>query len=188
MVNHNSLILILQNLSLEYFSYPYSRYESSFQGNRLPPSTRKGGPSSQQPESVLEAAGTLCTCKPTALYLPGPPGCSGRPICTKASTHTKPEQPTKGGSHKLCVVEVSSIVIGKTGTCRGCCTSPKFQIASGDADHFPLPTHRASDVYMPKASTRRNLLTFHFYTLAYETYLFRQVKKLRENCILGKQR
>ena len=181
MFNHKGLLLIPQNVSLQYFifSYPYSRYESSFQGNRLPPSTSKRGPSSQQPASVLGAAGTLCTCKAIALYMPGPPGCPGRRICTKASTPTKPDQPAEGGSHKLRVVEVSSIVTGKTGTCRGCCTSPKFQITSGDANHFPLPTHRASDIYTPKASTLKKLLTFQFYSLAYETHLFRQVKKIK---------
>lgn len=89
------------------------------------------------------AAGTLFTCKATALYMPGPPGCSGRCICTKANAPTEPDQPNKGGSHKLCIGEASSVVTGKTGTHRGCCISPKFQITSEDANRFPLPTHRA---------------------------------------------
>lgn len=106
-------------------------------------------------------------------------------MCTKASTPTKPDQPAKGGSHKVCVVKVSSVVIRKTGTCRGCWTSPKFQITSGDANHFSLPTHRASDLYMPKASTLKKLLTFHFYSLAYEAHFYRQVKKIKRKLCFG---
>jgi len=78
--NHKGLVLISQNISLGQFisSYPNSRYESSFQGNRSPPSMSKGGP--------------------IALYMPGPTQRSGRRIDAKASTPTKPDQPAKGGS------------------------------------------------------------------------------------------
>lgn len=83
--NHKGFLLVPQNISLEYFtvSYPYSRHESSFQGNRLPPSMSKGGPSSQQPASVLGAAGTLPAYKAVTLHVPGPPGSSRRPTALK---------------------------------------------------------------------------------------------------------
>lgn len=131
MFNRKGLLLIPQKVNLQYliFSYAYSRYESSIQGNRVPPSSNKGGPSFQQPESVLGVAGTHSSIHP--------PSCYGKHICTKASTSTKPDQPAKGKSHKLCAVEVSSIVFGKTGIRTGRCTSLKFQITSGDANHFP---------------------------------------------------
>lgn len=161
-------------------SYSYSRHESSFQGSHLPPSVSKGGPSSQQPASVLGAAGTLHTCKTVALYVPGPPGSSGRLIFNKASKPTKPDHLIKGGSHKLCIIELSSTVIGKIG-----CTSPKFPIASGDANHFQLPRCKASDKYMPRASTIKKLLICHFFTLAYEIYLYRQLKKTKRKPVWG---
>lgn len=117
MFNHKDLLLVPQKVNLQYliFSCLYSRYESSIQGNHVPPSSNKGGPNSQQPESVLGVAGTHSSVHP--------PSCSGKRICTKASTSTKPDQPAKGKSHKPCAVEVLSIVFGKTGICTRCCTS-----------------------------------------------------------------